>query len=181
MADQLIAPNISDQRRGVNIFRMFRLRRIGSSVTSLLSVASFVIIVDREGIKMLKANLYLLLLLSIFITVGCQNTNLNLNKNVTEIQVVDWETEEPVAKIKDGQFIQEIVEELDNAKTYSTATMDFVMPDYKLVFKNDEEVLYEIGYYKKVMRLGIEGRYWEFDKIYGVTQELPVSIEKKAP
>lgn len=126
---------------------------------------------------MLRAKLYLIILLSIFMVVGCQNKNLNLNKNVTEIEVVNWETEEHVASIKDEQFIQEIVEGLDNAKTYSTANMNFSMPDYKLFFKNDEEVIYEIGYFKKAVKLGIEGRYWEFDKIYGVKQELPVSID----
>jgi hypothetical protein len=126
---------------------------------------------------MLRAKLYLIILLSIFMVVGCQNKNLNLNKNITEIEVINWETEEHVLSIKDEQFIQEIVEGLDNAKTYSTANMDFAMPDYKLFFKNDEKVIYEIGYYKKVMKLGIEGRYWEFDKIYGVKQKLPVSID----
>lgn len=43
-----------------------------------------------------------------------------------------------------------------------------------LVLGYFEEVIYEKGYYKKIVKLGIEGQYWEFDKIYGVKKKLQI-------
>jgi hypothetical protein len=117
----------------------------------------------------------LLLLLLFFVLIGCQNYNFNLNKNVTNIEVYDWETKELITTISDKEFIEELVNKLNNTNTGSTANMDFRSPDYKLLFKNDEETVYEIGYYNQVMNLSVKGRYWDFngDVMYGVELPLP--------
>ncbi|MYL35658.1 hypothetical protein GLW05_18945 [Pontibacillus yanchengensis] len=125
---------------------------------------------------MIKAKLISVLLLLPFILIGCQNNNLNLSKDVSNIEVYKWNSEELVVTIDDKEFIDELVKELDNAKTGSTANMDFESPDFELHFKNENETLLEIGYYKKVMNLDVEGRYWDYseDTMYNVELQLPI-------
>ncbi|SFM07086.1 hypothetical protein SAMN04487943_107113 [Gracilibacillus orientalis] len=97
-----------------------------------------------------------------FVLLGCQNNNLNLNQDVTNIGVYERDSDEQIATIDDKEFIEELVNSLDNAKTGSTANMNFELPDYDLHFNNDEETLFKIGYYKKLVNLGVEGRYLDF-------------------
>ncbi|MFC4559343.1 hypothetical protein ACFO3D_14175 [Virgibacillus kekensis] len=125
---------------------------------------------------MLEIKFVSVLLLSPFVLIGCQNNNnnLNLTEDVTRIEVYAWDSDEFVATINDKEFIDGLVKKLDKANTSSTANMNFQMPDYKLLLRNNAEVKYEIGYYKKVRDLGIKGQYWEFDKIYGVKLKLPI-------
>lgn len=99
---------------------------------------------------------------------GCLNNNLDLSQEVTSIEVYGWESEELVSVIDDQEIIDKLVRELDSANTHSTENIDFPMPDYNLLLKNKDTVLYEIGYYSEVVDLGIEGQYWEFDRIFGV-------------
>ncbi|SET47505.1 hypothetical protein SAMN05216389_11242 [Oceanobacillus limi] len=116
------------------------------------------------------------LLLSI-ILIGCQNiNNLNLNEDITHIEVYEWNSEKLMDTIEDQVFIEELTSELDNAKTHSTANIDWAMPDYQLLFKDDNEVLYEIGYCNEIQNFGsgAVGRYWESDKLYEVSTELPL-------
>ncbi|MCA1010776.1 hypothetical protein [Halobacillus halophilus] len=107
-----------------------------------------------------------------FVLAGCQS-NLDLNDRVASIEVYEWDKNRLVATIVDQEFIKTLVNKLDGARTSSTENMDFEMPDYKLLFKHDKEVIYEIGYYKEVVHLGLEGQYWESDQIYGVKMKLP--------
>lgn len=117
----------------------------------------------------------LLTSLLLILIAGCQqNKNLNLDEKVTEIKIVKWEKEEYVATIKDRQFINELIDDLNAADTLSTNSLDFEMPQYKILFINkDGETLHKLGYYKSPVLLGISGQYWEFDKIYGLTKEIP--------
>lgn len=123
---------------------------------------------------MLKIKFASVLLLISLVLIGCQNNGLILSNEVSSIEVYEWSGKDLVATIDNEELIEELVKELNSAKAYSTADMDFAMPDYKLLFISKEEVIYEIGYYKEVMKLGIEGQYWEFDQIYGVKLKLPL-------
>ena len=116
-----------------------------------------------------------ILLLSL-ILIGCQNNNLNLTNDVTSIEVYEWDSEKLIDTIDDKEFIEELVKELDNARTHSTENIDWAMQDYKLLFKHNGEVLFEIGYCKDIQNFGngAEGRYWEFDKHYEVSTKLPL-------
>ncbi|QDI90929.1 hypothetical protein EPH95_06835 [Salicibibacter halophilus] len=125
---------------------------------------------------MLKINsVSLLLLLSLFL-IGCQNNNLNLSGNVSSIEVYEWDSDEQIAIIEDIEYIEELVIELDNARTETTANLDYELPDYELLFKNDEETVFDIGYYNQLMNLGVEGRYLDVseDLIYGLELQLPL-------
>ncbi|GGD25268.1 hypothetical protein GCM10011389_36160 [Pontibacillus salipaludis] len=124
---------------------------------------------------MLKAKSASVFLLFSFVLLGCQNNNLNLNKEVFSIEVYEWNSEELVSTIGEKEFIDELVKNLDHAKTGSTANMNFESPDFELQFKNGNETLLEIGYYKKVMNLDVEGRYWDYreDTMYNVKLQLP--------
>ncbi|WP_142752161.1 hypothetical protein [Neobacillus piezotolerans] len=124
----------------------------------------------------MKIKLGSLILIFSLVLIGCQNKNLNLGKSVTEIKVVTWgETEEFVTSIKDEEFIRELIDKLNKAKTVTTANADMEMPDFKLYFKHNKEVIYEIGYFKRVMgHNGILGQYWDTKKIYDVILELPI-------
>ncbi|MFA9556669.1 hypothetical protein ACERII_05130 [Evansella sp. AB-rgal1] len=61
---------------------------------------------------------YILLFLSILFLAGCKAVNdgpiekisdFTLEKEVTQIDVLDWETEETIYQITDTDFIQELV------------------------------------------------------------------------
>ncbi|GEM_PF-3395168 len=108
--------------------------------------------------------------------VSCQNVNLNISEAVTSIEVYEWNGEELITTIDDEELIAQLVHELDTAETYSTANIDWALPDYKLLIKHDNEVLYEMGYCNDVQNFGdgAVGRYWEFDKLYGVSTPLPI-------
>jgi len=119
------------------------------------------------------------LLFSIFLFIilsSCSNNNLDSDEDVIYIEVYNYDGDTLVDTIEDEKLIDNLVKKLDKASTHTTAFMDFELPDYKLIFKNGEKEVYEIGYYKEVMYLGIKGRYWKADEdlIYGVKLELPI-------
>ncbi|MEC5425712.1 hypothetical protein QGM71_19775 [Virgibacillus sp. C22-A2] len=116
------------------------------------------------------------LFLLTIVLIGCQNSQLNLSGNVTSIEVTDWDNEELVSTISDEEFINELIVELESAVVGSTSGMDFASPDYKLSFKNNEETIYELGYYNEVMQLSVEGSYWSFNEqlMYQLLMPLPV-------
>ncbi|WP_181347581.1 hypothetical protein [Thalassobacillus sp. CUG 92003] len=69
---------------------------------------------------MRKLTLAAILLLFSFLLIGCQNSNLNLGDDtVTRIDVYEWKSGELVATIDDTVFIEELVKELDRARTNS--------------------------------------------------------------
>lgn len=126
-------------------------------------------------------SLFVFLTISLII-VGCQDNNLQKQENnldltdiITSIEVYDWDSETFKTTIKNKEFIQELVRELDTAKTHSTELIDWALPDYKLYFKHDNDVLYEIGYCKDIQNFGngAVGRYWVFDKLFEVSTQLP--------
>ncbi len=120
--------------------------------------------------------LLITILLYIFsMKVSPQENNLGMNEKVIEIEMVTWETEEHVGTIDDAQFINELIDDLNEADTLSTNALklsDF--PPYKLVFKNSEgEVLHTLGYFKSPVMIGISGQYWEFNRIFGLEKNIP--------
>jgi hypothetical protein len=124
---------------------------------------------------MLKGISAFVFLLLFVVFIGCQNNNLNIVENITSVELSYWDSDAIIATFEDKEFINELVKELDNANTSSTANMDFKSPDYKLLFKNNEDTLFELGYYSQIMKLNVEGRYWDFnkDKMYNVKHKLP--------
>ncbi|MEH7382630.1 hypothetical protein V7138_19355 [Bacillus sp. JJ1533] len=124
---------------------------------------------------MAKIKLVSVLLLFSFFLIGCQNNTLSLSDDVKSIEVYEWGSDELVTTIDEKEFIEELVKELVNARTSSTASMDFESPDYEVHFNNDGETLFKMGYYKKVMNLDVEGLYWDFseDIMYNVELQLP--------
>ncbi|RLQ91426.1 hypothetical protein [Planomicrobium sp. Y74] len=131
-----------------------------------------------------KWGLLLLFSLMLFLT-ACQDTadgqvgakTFNVVKEVTEIEVRSWHGEVYITTIDDKELIEELVHDLENAEINSTANVDWAGPDYKLLFKNGEEVLYELGYVDEEMNFGegATGRYWEeSDQLYKVDIGLPL-------
>lgn len=121
----------------------------------------------RKEIKLTFSILLLTIILS-----SCSNNNLDLDDDVTSIEVYSYDEDTLIDTIVDEDFIENLVKKLDKATTHTTANMDLDLPDYKLIFKSDEKEVFEIGYYKKVMNLEVEGRYWKYD--VGVKLELPI-------
>lgn len=128
---------------------------------------------------MKKHFLYLLFLLTISV-IGCQkinhlDNNLNLTEDVSSIEVYEWDSNHLHTIIMDTELITELVNKLNRASTYSTADMDYPLPDYKLIFKDkgDKELL-SIGYYNEVVNLGLKGRYLDVSKdiIYRIELQL---------
>lgn len=110
-----------------------------------------------------------------FVLIGCQNNNLNTEEQITSIEISYWDKGEKIATFENEAFINKLIKALDNANTSSTANMDFDTPDYKLIFKNKKDTLFELGYFRQVMNLNVEGRYWDVskDEMYDVKLKLP--------
>lgn len=123
----------------------------------------------RKGATMKSRSSLIIIIILILFSTGCSKNNLNISKKVTEIEVVNWDTEEFVASIKDEEFIKELIDKLNNAETESTANADMPMPDYKLYFKHNDEVIYEIGYYKN----NSFAQYWDGEQYFEVFLLLP--------
>lgn len=130
----------------------------------------------------------LLMVLSVLFLTACQSaatgndtvkepeSNFQIDKEVTEIEVLTIDENEYVTTIKDKELIQELVNALENAEINTTYSVDWAGPDYHLLFKHNEEVLDEIGYCEEVVNLGEgkTGRYYELDHLYKVDIELPL-------
>lgn len=117
--------------------------------------------------------LFLVLLVSL---IGCQSNNLNLPQNVSSIEVYEWDENTLFTTIEDSELIDDLVEELNRAKTASTADMDYPLPEYELIFKNGEnEEVFRVGFYNEVVNLGVKGRYLDVneDIMYQVDLKLP--------
>lgn len=126
---------------------------------------------------MLKIKRIFELLLFLSVLVGCQNDNLNLkHEDVTSLEVYEWDSEKLVTTIDDEGFIEELLTELDQASTASTANMDFQSPNYEVHFNNDGETLLKLGYYTGRIDLGMEGSYLGLDEgtLYNVNLPLPL-------
>jgi len=111
---------------------------------------------------------------------GCHpnniSNNLNLTEDISSIEVYEWDSDVFVTTIEDHELINELIKELNSASTYSTANMDYPLPDNELIFKNDDNKnIFRIGYYHEVVNLGVKGRYLDVqeDIMYQVELKLP--------
>lgn len=124
--------------------------------------------------------LFIASLLLVTILVSCSNDNLNLGDgNVAVIEVYKYDDDILIDTIEDKDFIDKLIKELNEARTKSTANMDFNLPEYHLIFKNTDDMnVFSIGYFKDAVVLGVEGRYIEVDSdlIYQVELALPIDI-----
>lgn len=122
-------------------------------------------------IPLLAASLFIILL------VACVQGDLLINEPVSSIKVYEYNTDTLVDSIEDEETINELVKQLNGAKTASTATFDFELPAYELAFKNkkDEEI-FTVGYFTDIVNLGVAGRYWDGNEelMYEVEMKLPV-------
>lgn len=120
-------------------------------------------------------SLWVVLLLAVILG-GCQNNHVTALKDATSIEVYRWNSETLVATIDDQEFIENLEDELDRAETEGTETIDWAGPDFRLVFKSDDDdVLHEIGYCTEIQTftIGSEGRYWKQEKLFEVVTEVP--------
>jgi len=113
--------------------------------------------------------------------IGCHSdylkNELNLTEEITIIEIYIWDDDILVATIEDKELINKLIKKLNSARTYSTANMDYPLPDYKLVFKNNEQKdIFTIGYYNEIANLGVKGRYLDVrkDVMYEVELRLPI-------
>jgi len=88
----------------------------------------------RKEIKLTFSILLLTIILS-----SCSNNNLDLDDDVTSIEVYSYDEDTLIDTIVDEDFIENLVKKLDKATTHTTANMDLDLPDYKLIFKSDEK------------------------------------------
>lgn len=124
---------------------------------------------------MRKYGLALAIVMALAVVAACSEDNLEFEgDDVSRIDVSEWQGDEVVDVIDDGDFIGSLVNDLDSANTETTADLDFESPDYRLEFQDDDETLLELGYYEQVMDLGVEGRYWNRSEqlFYKVDREL---------
>ncbi|WP_188208073.1 hypothetical protein [Alkalibacillus aidingensis] len=125
----------------------------------------------------MKSILSIGMLFMLLVLFGCEKNNLELGQVVTSIEVYKWDNEELVTTISDDEFIDELIHKLNHADSITTANLDFMLPDYVIYLKHDEETLYELGYYMRTLKLsGIDGKYLDFeaDLFYDVDLALPI-------
>lgn len=120
--------------------------------------------------RYLRMTIYTAFLL--LILTGCQK------ETSLSIEVFEFQTDEYIETIKDEDVIKDLIGKLEKAEIVRTEMMDFVLPEYKLIFKNNDKILYELGYYQESLKFGdVEGHYWSQseDKFYGV--KVPLNFE----
>lgn len=108
---------------------------------------------------------------------GCRSNDLFGEdlENITSIEIRDSDTEEIVTVITDSSIIDPLVDELEHADSSSTANLDIMLPEYRLLFLDSEEnVIQDIGYYREEKEFGVVGRYLTSDRLLAVTTELPI-------
>mgnify|MGYP005750337387 CR=1 FL=1 len=100
----------------------------------------------------------------------------NIDNTNTEIEVLDWLSNEKVAKVTDQVFINNLIKELSSSDSRSTKAIELGNPDYKLYFISDGEVIYELGYFNESVTSGVISRYWDYQKdgLYEVNLQLPI-------
>lgn len=118
---------------------------------------------------------------SLFISflVSCSNNNLQLDEEVSIIEIYEFHSNTLIDTIEDKDFIDELIKQLNKAKTKSTETLDFELPEYELLFKDNQgKEIYKIAYYVEEVNLGVKGRYWNEEKelIFQVSTILPAKL-----
>ena len=103
-------------------------------------------------------------------------SNFNIDHTITKIEVVDWLSNEQVAKVTDQDFINNLVKELSSSDNRSTKAVELGNPDYKLYFIGDGELIYELGYFNESVTSGVISRYWDYEKdgLYEVILQLSI-------
>lgn len=107
------------------------------------------------------------------ILLGCQNKSLNLDEDVTRVDVHNWESEELIKSFEDTAFIESLVNKLNNAKGAAISdTSDIAAPPYKITFKNKTEILIELGLFQTEN----ESRFMDIDNeiMYTVDTTIPI-------
>jgi|SRR5690625_863750 len=122
--------------------------------------------------------LFVSMILFLAITmIGCQKNNLDFSNDVSKIEVFEWESDTMMTTIDDNEVIDELVKKLNRANTSTTANMDYPLPDLRLIFFNNEnEPVFEIGYYHEMMNLGVKGRYLDVEKDTMYQVEIPLNF-----
>ncbi|WP_100334141.1 hypothetical protein [Bacillus alkalisoli] len=103
-------------------------------------------------------------------------SNFNIDHTITEIEVVDWLSNEHVAIVTDQDFINDLIKELSSSDNRSTKAVELGNPDYKLFFISNGELVYELGYFNDSVTSGVISRYWDYQKdgLYEVIHQLPI-------
>ncbi|HIV75511.1 MAG TPA: hypothetical protein H9895_10570 [Candidatus Pseudogracilibacillus intestinigallinarum] len=101
---------------------------------------------------------------------SCFQKDVTYESSITSIEVYDWVETKLIQTIEDEGMIKQLQQSLEDASTYSTANLDYPLPPYKLVFKDDEERVFSIGYYDEVVNLNGKGQFLDVqnDLLYGL-------------
>jgi len=117
------------------------------------------------------------LLICLLFLVSCQSYNNIFDVSaITSIKVEEWDSGEEITTITDESFIQNLVQDLEKAKSNTTANMDLPHPDYRLIFFNNDKIVQELSYYINEQDFGVKGHYHnpEKDEHYDLKTKLPI-------
>ncbi|MGJ9384490.1 hypothetical protein [Salipaludibacillus sp. CF4.18] len=97
---------------------------------------------------MAKITSICVLLFLVFVFIGCQKDSIDFDENdLTHIEVNEWVDNNHVATIIGRNSITRLVNEIETTSTESLVNTERVTPDCKVIFKNNEEIIYEMNYY----------------------------------
>lgn len=136
---------------------------------------------------MFNVKLFVVILLAAYFLSACQTQGAQTQEvskedppfsdSITSIEIYGFQNGELVSKIEDKKFIKKLIGELNEAETAYTGTMDFEDPDYRLRFQQDEKTVFQLGYFKEMMELGVNGHYLDYENEYLYEGELKLRVE----
>lgn len=136
---------------------------------------------------MFNVKLFVVILLAAYFLSACQTQDAQTQEvseedppfsdSITSIEIYGFQNGELVSKIEDKEFIKKLIGELNEAKAAYTGTMDFEDPDYRLRFQQDEKTVFQLGYFKEMMELGVNGHYLDYENEYLYEGELKLRVE----
>lgn len=136
---------------------------------------------------MFNVKLFVVILLAAYFLSACQTQDVQTQEvseedppfsdSITSIEIYGFQNGELVSKIEDKEFIKKLIGELNEAEAAYTGTMDFEDPDYRLRFQQDEKTVFQLGYFKEMMELGVNGHYLDYENEYLYEGELKLRVE----
>lgn len=104
-------------------------------------------------------NVWLLLSILLLILSGCSNSIFEKNTHITSIEIMKFPNKSPspeeysnregevISVITSDVVIKNIIDVIEKAESENLENANIALPNYLLIFKNNENVILTLGYY----------------------------------
>ncbi|CAM5222866.1 hypothetical protein UACE39S_00610 [Ureibacillus acetophenoni] len=109
---------------------------------------------------------------------GCSNSIFENETKITSIEILKFESTSPspeefreqvgevISVINSNEEIKRIINSIERAKQESTESMNIALPNYLMIFKENEDVILTLGYYPNISNENDEFLDLDKEKIY---------------